>query len=392
MTFVTAAHAQAVPMRPESGVQVRVVAWACVGVVVLGALAGMYGADCRVPALALVGAGIGFVLLQAQFGFAGSFRAALERRDFAGFRAQAVALAVSTILFFPLLGMAGRLGLPLHGFVAGIGVSFAVGAVLFGIGMQIGGGCASGTLFALGGGNGALLVTLVFFVLGSALGAADLGRWDGLPALPALTSQDVLGWPVAMVAHLAIFAALIRYLPGGTAVEPAWPALRAALFRPWPLLLGAWALALLNAITLLLAYHPWGETSGFTLWGSKLALRLGFHPAAWPYWEGQGATLGGSVFSDITSVMDCGIILGAALAAGLSGRFRLRVDLGVRELLGAALGGVLMGYGARLSGGCNIGAYFSALASGSLSGWAWVGFAFVGSWIGVRLRFVLGRG
>ena len=45
-----------------------------------------------------------------------------------------------------------------------------------------------------------------------------------------------------------------------------------------------------------------------------------------------------------------------------------------------------MGYGARLSDGCNIGAYFSALASGSLSGWVWVAAAFLGSAIGLRLR------
>ncbi len=45
-----------------------------------------------------------------------------------------------------------------------------------------------------------------------------------------------------------------------------------------------------------------------------------------------------------------------------------------------------MGYGARLSDGCNIGAYFSALASGSLSGWVWVAAAFVGSAIGLRLE------
>jgi len=56
---------------------------------------------------------------------------------------------------------------------------------------------------------------------------------------------------------------------------------------------------------------------------------------------------------------------------------------------GAAIGGFLMGYGARLSGGCNIGAYFSALASSSVSAWAWVAAAFVGSWFGLRFRQVL---
>ena len=43
----------------------------------------------------------------------------------------------------------------------------------------------------------------------------------------------------------------------------------------------------------------------------------------------------------------------------------------------------------RRSGGCNIGAYFSALASGSLSAWVWVAAAFAGSALGLRLRPLL---
>jgi hypothetical protein len=90
--------------------------------------------------------------------------------------------------------------------------------------------------------------------------------------------------------------------------------------------------------------------------------------------------------------MDFGIILGATLAALVSGRFILACRLPPKAWVGAAMGGFLMGYGARLSGGCNIGAYFSALASGSVSGWVWVAAAFVGSWIGLRLRPVFGLG
>ena len=47
-----------------------------------------------------------------------------------------------------------------------------------------------------------------------------------------------------------------------------------------------------------------------------------------------------------------------------------------------------MGYGARLSFGCNVGALFSGIASGSLHGWVWFLFAFIGSMIGVKFRRV----
>lgn len=357
---------------------------------VLVALAAIKGAGWREPVLALVGAGLGFVLFQSTFGFAGSFRAALEQHDFGGFRAQAIALSLTSLVFFPLLGAGSVLGLPLTGFVTPIGVSFVVGAVLFGIGMQIGGGCASGTLFALGGGNARLILTLAFFVLGSGVGAAHLGFWWRLPALNTGTTQDWLGWPLALLVHLAIYAAIIRGIPA-PGRESAPRSVAQFLTRRWPLLGGAVGLAVLNALTLVLAGRPWGETAGFTLWGSKLAAGLGFDPASWPYWHGNQAPLTASVFADVTSVMDFGIVAGATLAAGLSGRFLLRSDGAWQAWAGAALGGFLMGYGARLSDGCNIGAYFSALASGSLSGWVWVAAAFVGSALGLRLRPFLGQ-
>lgn len=377
------------PAGPSRPVQLIVAIAAMMAVVAVVALAIAHATSWRLPVLALVGSGLGFVLFQATFGFAGSFRAALERRDFSGFRAQALALGLTSCVFFPLLTVGELFGVPLTGFITPIGVSFVIGAVLFGIGMQIGGGCASGTLFALGGGNARLLTTLACFIVGSAVGAAHLGFWWTLPVLPTGTSQDWLGWPAALTLHLSVFAGVIIYAPasdrlrGGLKGGLTW---RQWLREPWPLAWGAAGLALLNIATLVLAGRPWGETAGFTLWGSKLAAMIGLEPAGWPYWQGDPGPLARSIFSDVTSVMDFAIIAGAAAAAGLSGRFLFRAGGDGRAWLGAMLGGFLMGYGARLSDGCNIGAYFSALASGSLSGWVWVAAAFLGSAIGLRLR------
>ena len=58
----------------------------------------------------------------------------------------------------------------------------------------------------------------------------------------------------------------------------------------------------------------------------------------------------------------------------------------LRSLVAAVVGGLLLGFGARLAYGCNIGAYFSGIASGSLHGWVWLVAAFIGSIIGTRLR------
>lgn len=94
----------------------------------------------------------------------------------------------------------------------------------------------------------------------------------------------------------------------------------------------------------------------------------------------------GSILDDITSVMDIGLVAGAMCAAALAGRFAPQLRIPLRSLVAAILGGLLMGYGARIAFGCNIGAFFSGVASTSLHGWLWISAALHGNWIGVRLR------
>ncbi len=114
----------------------------------------------------------------------------------------------------------------------------------------------------------------------------------------------------------------------------------------------------------------------------------GVDVASWGYWHSaeRAKALQESVFSDITSVMDFGIILGALLASGLAGKFKPGWRLPFRSLVAAVIGGLLLGYGARLAYGCNIGAYFSGIASASLHGWLWLAAAFVGSALGTYMR------
>jgi len=61
-----------------------------------------------------------------------------------------------------------------------------------------------------------------------------------------------------------------------------------------------------------------------------------------------------------------------------------------RLALGAVIGGVLMGYGARIAYGCNIGAYFGGIASFSLHGRLWGVMAIAGTFVGLRLRPLFG--
>ncbi|MCI0756867.1 YeeE/YedE family protein [Teichococcus vastitatis] len=385
--------------RPPS-VQTTVVAGALL--LLLGGMAWIGQAvSSRQAVLYLLGGALGLVLYHAAFGFTSAWRVFIADRRGEGLRAQMLMLAIAVLLFFPALSAGSLWGQPVQGLVAPVGVGMIFGAFIFGLGMQMGGGCASGTLYTAGGGSVRMVLTLAAFILGSTLGAAHLHWWAALPHLPPISVVQSWGVLPALAVNLAAFAAIagatvvLERRRHGRLVAASRPGRRGParlLQGPWPILAGAVALALLNFATLALAGRPWGITSAFALWGSKVAAGLGFGVASWPFWSSpaQQAALQGGVLSDVTSVMDLGIIVGALLAAALAGRYAPKFSIPLRSAVAAVVGGVLLGYGARLAYGCNIGAYFSGIASGSLHGWVWMAAAFLGNVLGTRLRPAFG--
>ena len=356
----------------------------------------------RQAALFLVGVAAGVVLYHAAFGFTSSWRHFVTSARGDGLRAQMLMLAVTCAIFFPLLSQGEAFGQTLRGSISPVGISVLAGAFLFGIGMQLGGGCASGTLYTVGGGNTRMLITLVAFIAGSVVGTAHMPWWSAQPGFAPVSLIASFGaWP-ALAASLALFAAIAavtivverRRAP----LVHAAPAPRTGPARwlrgPWPLVAGAIGLAAVNVATLLIAGRPWGVTSAFALWGAKALAALNVNVEAWPYWStpAQRAALQAPIALDVTSVMDIGLVLGAMAAAGLAGRFAPAWRVSGRSAAAAVIGGLLLGYGARLAYGCNIGAYFSGIASGSLHGWVWLVAAFAGSAFGTRFRRGFGLG
>jgi hypothetical protein len=94
----------------------------------------------RHGALFLVGAALGLVLYQAAFGFTTAFRVFVTVGNGRGLRAQMLMFAVATLLFAPMLARGEVFGAPIGGAVAPASVSVLVGAFIFAIGMQLGGG------------------------------------------------------------------------------------------------------------------------------------------------------------------------------------------------------------------------------------------------------------
>jgi len=355
----------------------------------------------RQAALFLLGTGLGISLMHALFGFTGGWRQFIRQRDSRSVRTHLLLLMLTSVLFFPLLGQVFP-SIHAGGAVSPAGYSVLIGAFLFGIGMQLGGGCGSGTLYTSGQGQMDNLLTLVFFIVGATLGSAHLGWWLGLGDVGSVSLVHKFGWFTGLLITLAILIALyvlvafldkqknqhLHELFVPVAREKIIPTL---IFGRWPLWWAILALAILNLLTMLLAGHPWSITFAFSLWGTKIWSALGGDISQWQFWQSAypSTALNSSVLFDTTSVMDFGLILGAGLAATLSGRFAPAIKFTPQKWLAVISGGLLLGYGARLAFGCNIGAMLAGISTGSLHGWLWLVSGFVGNVVGSQLRYII---
>lgn len=165
-------------------------------------------------------------------------------------------------------------------------------------------------------------------------------------------------------------------------------------FKPsWSYVTGAVLLSILQVITLIVTQEPLGITSAFSYWAMRLQGGLGFGTPA--QLELVTQLLGAREIiwfeENLVTLRNLGIILGALLSALLASQWRLKKIKSRQQVLAAALGGLLMGYGSSIASGCNIGAFFSGIGSMSLSGWIFGFFLFVGAFIGGKLllRFLI---
>ncbi len=159
------------------------------------------------------------------------------------------------------------------------------------------------------------------------------------------------------------------------------------LKNPWPYTIGAVLLGLLNIAMFTATGKAWGITSSITNWAAWIYQAIGGHPESWFYFqqESKAVALNGGFIKDMHSMSNVGIILGALLATLLASQFKIKKIRSSKQIVAAVLGGLLMGYGARIASGCNIGALFSGVASMSLHGWIYWVFLFIGAWIGSKL-------
>ncbi len=147
----------------------------------------------------------------------------------------------------------------------------------------------------------------------------------------------------------------------------------AVLFgRPWSIWGSAVLVATVNVF--LFAFdRPWTASDGMRNWGDWVLTGLGIvrRPDLLAPWLYSGSLLNG------------GVLLGGLVAALLSSEFAIRLPPR-GELAKGAIGGLLMGVGAVLAFGCNIGGFFSATSALSLAGLAMMLGLGAGAVLGLR--------
>ncbi|MEC7434641.1 MAG: YeeE/YedE family protein [Actinomycetota bacterium] len=359
--------------------------------------------DSSTVVKAILGLLLGVTLFHSRFGFTSAWRQLISVGQGRALQAHMLMLAVAVVGFSIVISNGnGFFDSQPAGYVAPITLGLLIGSFLFGLGMQLGGSCASGTLYATGSGHIGVLVTLIGFVAGSGVGVAHSGFWssagNGFVKLadPFSFTADIgaVGGTIVLVAILAVVAlgveqVIRRRRP--PQIEPAPVATGPARFLrgSWPLWVGAIALGFLNVVVLAVSGRPWGVTSAFRLWASKILDGAGVDVSTWSYWDGR-AGLDSQLFTDTTTVLNIGIIIGALAASAAAGSFALVRKVPRQHIAAGLIGGALMGYGAAFAFGCNIGAYFSGIASASLHGWVWALFALIGTWVGLKARPLFG--
>ena len=332
-----------------------------------------------------VGAVLGFILQRGRFCITGAFRDLWVSRSWRWFTAFLLAIAVQAVGVAILTG-AGSITpeIPRLSVVATV-----VGSFLFGVGIVLAGGCATGTYYRAGEGLVGSWFALVAYATTAAASKTGIlsgvttwvkGLWvTDLTTIPATIGVPdwvgvvILAGATAVVVHR--FVVLGRSRPAQVQL----PAQRTGLAHL--LLEKQWNPLFTGLLVGVVAIIAWPAS-----WASGRLDGLGITTPS--------SNLVGLIVTGDTKRLDwgvllvLGILLGSYIAAKASGEFRVRVP-SAQVIQRSIIGGVLMGVGAAWAGGCSIG---NALVQTSLLSWqGWIALVFQVLGVGAAAWFILIR-
>lgn len=325
------------------------------------------------------GALLGFVLQRGRFCITGAFRDVWLSGSTRWLTAFGVVIALHAIGYTALSAL-GVVNAPVDPLPLGAAV---VGGLIFGVGIVAAGGCATGTYYRAGEGLVGSWFALIFFALSAGVmkygPLAGFTTWSREQTVGATTIDASLGlpaWVVVGVLSVGVGLAVRHHL-------------RADAARPRAAGLPARRSGVAHLLTEM-RWHPFATA----------AVVAGIALAAWPLSTAAGRvgslgittpsaklgnylTTGDLTMVDWSVMLVLGILAGSLVAALASGEFRVRVPDSTTTLR-AIGGGVLMGVGASLAGGCTVGHGMVATAQLSWEGWIATGAMLLGAGLGVR--------
>ncbi|SNC65077.1 hypothetical protein SAMN05445756_1245 [Kytococcus aerolatus] len=332
-----------------------------------------------------VGLALGFVLQRGRFCITGAFRDVWLTGSTRWLTAFGVVIAAHAVglLVLTTTGVVTPQVDPLP-----LGAAL-VGGLVFGVGIILAGGCATGTYYRSGEGLVGSWFALVLYALTAAAmkygPLAPLTTWAREQTVGATTIDATLGVPAwTVVAALAVLvgAAVVHHLRRDAA-RPAvasLPPRRSGLARV--LLEARWhpfATALVIAAIALVAW-PLSAATG----------RVGSLGITTPSAKAVNFLATGDLaMVDWSVLLVLGILAGSYVAARASGEFRVRVP-DASTVQRSIVGGALMGVGAALAGGCTVGHGMVATAQLSWEGWVATGAMLLGAGLAARVA-VAGR-
>jgi len=337
----------------------------------------------------LVGAAFGFVLQRGRFCVNSAYREVLFS-DYTMLRAYVLAVVVTMVganLFedLGLLRHADETGAMVTGALyrqAFVPWANIVGGYIFGMGIVLAGGCGSGILYRVGEGNLAYVVAVFGFFFGIMTANAGILRpvYDTLVSTPVFIGPDndvvptlynIVGLPKWVVIAVIAAAGLWFVLAG----KPFQKAKKGFSWSLAGLLTGLLAVAAFWASS-----YAGGNARGLSFTGPLRELFLAVltgNSGARPTLIQSRSLLG------ITFSWSALYVLAVPIGAYISGKLMNEVKLKVPpadELLKVLLGGFIMGIGAQIAGGCNIGQGLTGVSTLAVSSWVANAFTILGNW------------
>ncbi|MEK4523680.1 YeeE/YedE family protein [Psychrobacillus sp. FSL W7-1457] len=330
------------------------------------------------------GALLGFVMQRGRFCLTGGFRDMYLTKDNRMFYALLIAIAVQSVGVYTLIELgvfefnAGTLPL----------VAIIIGSFIFGIGIVLAGGCATGTWYRAGEGLIGSWIALAGYMLMAAIMKTGvlvpLNNKISSSQLPSNSISETLGINVWIL--IGILVAVVGWIVYKEVTKPKVfiPSLKPKrtglahiLFeKRWHPFITA---VLIGAIAVLA--WPLSVATG----------RIGGLGITTPSANIlQYLTTGDTAFINWGVFLVLGIFIGSFIAAKASREFRFRMP-DVKTGINSFVGGNLMGFGASLAGGCSIGNGLVMTAMMTWQGWIALAFMILGTWTAVYFVFVRGR-